>query len=192
MLAWFSLDKQVNGITIDLVQSALSLNEDEQLDEPDSPGLIVPTICLPSAQHLEVPSSKRHSQRRTSRDDSTIGLTSSALQSKLSTSTLFLFEPTNVTRKQSSLLTEPIELRRSVSTSRLSPKAPTNRDYRGSSSLRPEDDSVCDSISNQIKSRSYDQSDFKELATDKKISSSLCPLNTSKQIVKSEICIASK
>lgn len=182
----FARDKQDNGITLESLQRSLVLSPDEQLDEPDSPGLVVPTICLPTPQHLELPHPVYHGQRRTSRDDSAIGLMSaSALQARMSnsTSTHYLFEPVApvaVKATPSSLLClEPTsDMRRCVSTSRLNCEPGDEKKAASSaiSSLLNTPEGTCDSLSCQIsKSRSFDQSDLNNHLKKLAISSEILP-----------------
>lgn len=168
----FARDKQTSGIGFGALLARLSLRtDDDLLDEPDSPRLVVPSICLPTPLQLQVPNaSGYHSQRRTSRDDSTIGLSSaSGLQSKISasTSTMYLFEPLVTPRP--SLLGEPTEIRRCASTSRLA--QPAEFEHRGCETLgahlHASSSNNCDTLHCQIKSRSFDQNEFKELSTER-------------------------
>ncbi|KAI1292173.1 Ankyrin repeat and fibronectin type-III domain-containing protein 1 [Halotydeus destructor] len=124
----YARDKQNNGINFESLQSSLPLTAEDlnNLDYGTMDSclsqMVIPSICLSTPQQLQVPGKAASSPRRTSRDDSSIGLSISssliAKNSSLSASSLQLFESVTVCRLQ--VASGSGEMRRCASTSGLS------------------------------------------------------------------------
>ncbi|RWS12860.1 ankyrin repeat and fibronectin type-III domain-containing protein 1-like protein, partial [Dinothrombium tinctorium] len=124
----YARDKQTNyGVPLSTISANFPSNEDLN-DEPDSPKMLIPSIYLQPVQPLQPPKLEAAGyvpQRRPSRDDSTIGLSSNnflnqlRIVSSVSTYSLLDVIHTNGNLSVDCTLSEPSEMRRCVSTSKL-------------------------------------------------------------------------
>ncbi|RWS25945.1 Ankyrin repeat and fibronectin type-III domain-containing protein 1-like protein [Leptotrombidium deliense] len=158
----YARDKQSNyGIPLSTINANFASTEDLS-DEPESPKMLIPSIFLQPVQSLQAPKLEPSGyvpQRRPSRDDSTIGLSSTTFLNQLRiASSVSTYSLLDVIHTNGNLATdcasEPSEMRRCVSTSRLAhgtaPNSVDNSDRDEAEGSQSDDKQVLYSRGNSL------------------------------------------